>query len=114
MVAMFSGEKEKINFIEPVDPRDRGVEFWMGDVEKMMQDSVRHVLHYSVTDYAVTDRNDWIKKHPGQCILNGSQVHWTKEVEEAIQNKTIGDYVEKLQDQLLDTVKLVRTKLTKQ
>jgi dynein heavy chain len=70
--AMYSGEGEKVNFVKKVDPRDRNVEFWMGDVEKMMIASVRHVLEFSVLDYKERPRNDWIISHPGQCVLNGS------------------------------------------
>jgi dynein heavy chain len=36
IVEMFSGEKEKIVFDEPVDPKDKGVEYWMGELENMM------------------------------------------------------------------------------
>lgn len=49
--AMHSGEGEKIDFIKKIDPKDRNVEYWMGDVEKMMTGSVRHVLLRSVEDY---------------------------------------------------------------
>lgn len=84
--AMFSGEGEKVNFVKKIDPKDRNVEYWMGDVEKMMTMSVRQVLYHSITDYKERPRNDWILMHPGQCILNGSQVHWTAEVEAAIIN----------------------------
>jgi len=70
--AMMSGEGEKIMFVKPINPNDRYVEYWMGDVEKMMQTSVRSVLLYSVKDYKDRSRNDWILKHPGQCVLNGS------------------------------------------
>ena len=70
--AMFSGEGEKVNFVKKIDPKDRNVEFWMGDVEKMMVASVRNVLEVSVIDYKVRLRNDWIINHPGQCVLNGS------------------------------------------
>jgi dynein heavy chain len=48
IIAMFSGEKEKIMFAETVDPRDKGVEYWMGEIERMMFKSVRAVLLYSV------------------------------------------------------------------
>jgi len=82
--AMFSIEGEKIDFHKKVDPRDRNVEHWMGDVERTMQESVRKALLNSIQDYPLIPRNDWILKHPGQCVLNGSQVHWTKDVEEAI------------------------------
>jgi len=69
---MFSGEGEKVNFVKKIDPKDRNVEFWMGDVEKMMTTSVRHVREFSVVDYKERRRNDWIISHPGQCVLNGS------------------------------------------
>jgi len=87
IVAMFSGEKEKIKFAEIVDPREKGVEFWMGEVENMMFKSVKTVLKYSVDDYVTRERPEWILVHPGQCVLNGSQVHWTKEVEDAMENE---------------------------
>ena len=70
--AMFSGEGEKINFVKKIDPKDRNVEYWMGDVEKMMQFSVRNVLLKSIEDYTVRPRNDWILNHAGMCVLNGS------------------------------------------
>ena len=110
--AMFSSEKEKIDFVSDVDPRDRGVEFWMGDVEDMMIKSVRYVLLNSIENYIQVPRNEWIKNHPGQCVLNGSQVLWTKEVEEAFKkgNEGVKEYSNKLGSQLLDTVTLVRAK----
>ena len=43
----------------------------------MMKASVKHVLKFSVDEYAIKDRNEWILNHPGQCVLNGSQIHWT-------------------------------------
>ena len=48
---MFSGEKERIEFVEAVDPKEKGVEFWMGELEKMMFTSIRHVLKYSIDNY---------------------------------------------------------------
>ena len=45
MWAIISAEGEQINFTKKIDPKDRNVEYWMGDVEKMMIISVRHVLH---------------------------------------------------------------------
>jgi dynein heavy chain, axonemal len=116
IIAMYSGEKEKIQFFETVDPRDKGVEYWMGEIERMMFRSVRAVLLNSVQDYLKKARTDWILVHPGQCVLNGSQVHWTTEVEEAIVKEGVlglSKYFQKLDDQLQETVLLVRRKLTK-
>jgi dynein heavy chain len=41
MLAMISAEKESINFNKKVDPSGKQVEFWMGDVEKTMCNTVR-------------------------------------------------------------------------
>jgi dynein heavy chain len=78
-----------------------------------MYDTIRHVLKKSVDHYLEVDRNVWVLEHPGQCVLNGSQVHWTSEVEEAINKNALADYLQTLEAQLLKTVELVRRKLTK-
>jgi dynein heavy chain, axonemal len=75
MTSMISGEGENIQFTRKIDPKDRNVEFWMGDVEKQMVASVRNVMEVGIFDY--------LEKHPGQIVLNASQVHWTKDVETA-------------------------------
>ena len=52
----------------------------------------------------------------GMIVLNGSQVHWTREIEEAMAtkgNEGIKEYWEKLLLQLQDMVILVRGKLSK-
>jgi dynein heavy chain len=65
IVAMMSGEGEKIPYVKKVDPKDRNVEYWMGDVEKMMQLSVREVLLNSIEDYPTKPRTEWVLQHPG-------------------------------------------------
>jgi len=79
----------------------------------MMYDSIRHCLKNSVDHYAEVDRNEWVLVHSGQCVLNGSQVHWTTEVEDAIRKNELADYLAALENQLLKTVELVRQRLTK-
>ena len=37
-----------------------------------MVTSVKDHLMWSIEDYVVTKRTEWIKNHPGQCVLNGS------------------------------------------
>lgn len=67
----------------------------MGEVENMMFETMRQVLLNSITEYGSIPRTEWIKKHPGQCVLNGGQVHWTKELEEAAKKdglKGVTDY----------------------
>ena len=115
MMAMISSEGERIDFVKKVDPKDRNVEFWMGDVEKQMTSSVRNVFQLGLEDYTVRDRNEWIKIHAGQIVLNASQVFWTTDVETAFETGCPGikAYHEELEAQLLRTVMLVRQPLSK-
>ena len=87
MMAMMSVEGEKVDFVKRVDPKDRNVEFWMGDVERQMIQSVRSVFEQALKDYAVQERNHWIITHAGQIVLNASQVVWTTDVETALLNE---------------------------
>ena len=81
-----------------------------------MYDTIRYVLKHSIDDYSTRDRNDWILNHPGQCVLNGSQVHWTVDLESKLEKdgvKGCQEYFDFLEKQKLETVSLVRRKLTK-
>lgn len=116
IVAMMSVESEKIDLMKKVSPIDRNVEFWMGDIEKQMCISMRHVFEEGLKDYAQQPRNQWVISHAGQIVLNASQVFWTKEVEETLKEDGypgIVKYLQTQKDQLNSTVMLVREKLTK-
>lgn len=65
ITAMFSGEKEEVKFIGPVDPRDKGVEYWMGELEQMMCDTIKAVLKRSIDHYVEVSRPEWILLHAG-------------------------------------------------
>ena len=114
--AMFSAEGEKVDFVRTLDPTTKSVEFWMGDLEDMMKVSVRKVLLDSIENYKTMKRTDWVLAHKGQCVLNGSQVHWTSEVEDAIRKGVdgVGEYLKKSESQISDLVRLIRTKLDRQ
>ena len=111
--SMFSGEGEQVKFLKPINPNNKNVEYWMGDVEEMMKLSVREVLLNAIQDYPKRPRAEWVVSHPGQTVLNGSQVHWTSEVEQAIRDGTVPEYYKKQQKQISDLVRLIRTKLSK-
>ena len=61
-----------------IDPKGKNVEDWMTELEDQMKSSVRTVLLYSIEQYVCTKREEWVISHPGQCVLNGSQVLWTR------------------------------------
>jgi dynein heavy chain len=113
---MISREKETLPMHEPVDPNDKSVEFWMTEIEEMMKKSCRYTMYQSVQDYIKSPRPKWMQKWPGMCVLNASQYHWTKEMEELINEKGLEGTKESLErqlSQLKDMVVLVRGKLEK-
>jgi dynein heavy chain len=79
----------------------------------MMFDTIRAVLKYSIDNYIEVKRTEWCLNHAGQCVLNGSQIYWTSEVEDALKSGKLPEYLKSLEDQLLETVELVRGKMSK-
>lgn len=60
ILSMYSVEKEKVSFVNKIDPNMKQVEDWMADVEKEMKSAVKNELHQSIDSYTKTDRNQWI------------------------------------------------------
>ena len=48
IMAMMSAEKEKVYFPSVLDPNNKNVEDWMGELEDMMKNSVRHAFLHAV------------------------------------------------------------------
>ena len=66
--------------------------------------------------YTVEAREEWVKEWPGQVVLCVSQIYWTMEVHDYINDGPPGlrKYLGKLSEQLAAIVELVRGQLTKQ
>jgi dynein heavy chain len=113
---MKSSEGEIVPWVTVVDPKNKGIENWMVEVTEAMLEAVRMQFLLSIENYTEVKRTDWMQNWPGQIVLNGSQVHWTREVEEALNergNAGIADYYEQLVQQLNDMVYLIRGNLSK-
>ena len=70
----------------------------------------------AIQDYPRCPRTVWMQKWSAQSILNGSQVHWTSEVEECLTargNQGAYAYYEQLRRQLDDMVVLLRGDISK-
>ncbi|CAM9833122.1 unnamed protein product, partial [Heterosigma akashiwo] len=80
--AMVSPEGEKVAFAETIDPKGVNVEAWMLELERMMRVSVRDVMRRAIEDYPGRARPKWMQKWPAMCVLNGSQLWWTRETEQ--------------------------------
>ena len=121
ITAMYSTSGEEFPFTKAIDPTVSQVEFWLGEVETMMQLSLQKQLNLSFKDYFNPEdpdqkRTDWVKKSYGQSVLTMSQVAWTKEVEAAIINegtKGLAKYQDQMQKDMNETVEMVRGKLSK-
>jgi dynein heavy chain len=120
---MVSKEGEALFFVETMHTAGKQVEAWMTEVEFSMIECVRKSFENAVVDYPMAkyddtanvkmDRVKWVVSHPGQCVLNGSQCHWTAEVEDAITTGRCQEYFELSTEQLFALVARVRSKTTR-
>jgi dynein heavy chain len=116
ITAIISGEKEEVQTSNPIDPNGKNVEHWMLEVEEQMIITLKDVMYAAVLDYRKTARPLWMQKWPGMCVLNGSQLWWTEEMEAGMNtggNAGIKGELERQMLQLGDMVFLVRGKLGK-
>lgn len=109
---MKSAEGEIVELVDKVNPEGKNVEAWMTELEENMKVSVKDVLYKSILSYPQMKRTDWLQVVPGQCALNGSQFHWTREIEESMDekgNEGVGICYEQQVQQINDMVVLVRS-----
>ena len=110
-----SPEGEEIMMTEIINPVGKNVEHWMLELEGMMRISIRDVMGRAIADYTETPRPKWMQKWAGMCVLNGSQMHWTREMEELFLAEGVQGPVtmfERQKAQLADMTILVRGKLS--
>jgi dynein heavy chain len=122
--AMISAEGEFVPFTSVVSARGP-VEVWLGQIEKMMVTSLQDHTRTTAAGSRNTTRTDWIlsvqdSSHevigfPAQCIQCVDMVEWTRDVELAIDAGpyALERYVQQYRSQILETVAVVRTNLTK-
>lgn len=113
---MVSPENERVPYVTPVDPKNKNIETWMVEVKDSMIAAVRINMLRAIVDYTVRPRTEWMQSWAAQCVLNGSQCHWTREVEEAFKsNGNAGAlaYYKQLVAQLNDMVILIRGNISK-
>uniref|UniRef100_A0A8C0VUI2 Dynein axonemal heavy chain 1 n=1 Tax=Cyanistes caeruleus TaxID=156563 RepID=A0A8C0VUI2_CYACU len=106
---MYSGEGEEVKLFTAIRPSEN-VEDWLLEVEKSMKASVRDNIEKSIGVYPETPRTAWVLQWPGQVVIAGCQIFWTKEV--VISSGLHGGYFPFL-PQLADLVALVRGRLSK-
>ncbi|NXM42418.1 DYH1 protein, partial [Gymnorhina tibicen] len=110
---MYSGEGEEVKLFTPIYPTEN-VEDWLLEVEKSMKASVRDNVEKSIGVYPETPRTTWVLQWPGQVVIAGCQIFWTKEVSDALEAGDLSSRLyPQLSAQLGDLVALVRGRLSK-
>jgi dynein heavy chain len=112
-LAMISIEKEEVTFIDKISTKDaRGsVEKWLLQTEEQMLLAIRNETQKSLEHYKQVTRAEWMVQWPGMVVLCVSQIFWSAEIERIFSMKqSIKDYSDSLQQQLEDTVTLIRSK----
>ena len=112
-----SPEKEVIDLSRVVDPKGHNVESWLLLLEDELRDTIRDIMKAAIADYYETPRTDWMQYWPSMHVLNGSQLHWTRQTEDLFEEFGAGapaKALERQKTELADMVVLVRGKLPKQ
>ncbi|KAI0989686.1 hypothetical protein GJ496_007023 [Pomphorhynchus laevis] len=83
--AMISSEGEQVDLTKKIT-LDGNVEQWLKHLEASMQQTIRQKIKHTL-DALISlksDRSQWISKHPGQCLVTASEIHWTSNVNKAL------------------------------
>lgn len=75
-----------------------------------MISTLKNITKQSIADQ--TERVKWVRNWPAQTVLAVNMLRWTEKAEEAIQGRSIKDFLAKLVAELRDIVVLVRQDLT--
>ncbi|XP_019627758.1 PREDICTED: dynein heavy chain 1, axonemal-like isoform X2 [Branchiostoma belcheri] len=109
---MFSMEGECVPMSEKLYPTGN-VEDWLLEVERVMRESLRTIIGWSLAVYPDTKRTEWVLDWPGQIVIAGCQTFWSKEVSDSLEEGKLPERLDILIDQLAGLVGLVRGKLSK-
>lgn len=110
VTGMISSEKETVPFSKTIIPADAKVgdthviircvirvhhcvqgmvEKWLLQVQEVMIVSLKDVTAQAVAAYEDEPRVQWVVEWPGQVVLAGTSIYWTRDVAAAIQNGTL-------------------------
>lgn len=92
---MYSAEGEEVIFRPSMYPV-RSVEYWLGDLEKVMRNTIREIIREALRMIDSISRKAWVYMWPGQITLCCGQTYWTAHVENGILRNNLRAYYEEL------------------
>ncbi|KAF3428960.1 hypothetical protein E2986_10958 [Frieseomelitta varia] len=92
---MYSAEREEVMLHPPMYPL-RSVEYWLGDLETVMRNTLRKMIEDALSVVKEIPRKVWVYMWPGQVALCCGQAYWTAQVENGILTKTLSNYYQEL------------------
>ncbi|KAK9309948.1 hypothetical protein QLX08_000576 [Tetragonisca angustula] len=104
---MYSAEREEVMLHPPMYPL-RSVEYWLGDLEIVMRNTLRKIIEDALSVVKEIPRKIWVYMWPGQVTLCCGQAYWTAQVENGIRTKTLSNYYQELLGHMDDLRELVR------
>ena len=118
---MLSSQGTSVELFPVIDPnlgQNKGnVENWLLELQSSMRLSLKRECKKCLESYPQMKRGDWcFAGYPSQCVLNISQLYWTKEAEDLMDKKGfkgLQEYDTIVSDQISEIVQIVRGKITK-
>ncbi|XP_076766961.1 dynein axonemal heavy chain 1 [Xylocopa sonorina] len=104
---MYSAEGEEV-MLHPSMYPERSVEYWLGDLERVMRNTIREIIHEALQVVETIPRKVWVYMWPGQVTLCCGQTYWTAQVENGIRTNNLHGYYRELLGHLDDLRELVR------
>jgi dynein heavy chain, axonemal len=123
ITGMNSLDGEHIDLNKSVNPLNEegvplGVEDWLGEVERTMQSTLKDVFNSCLKANSSQKRENWLFNWPSQLVVAADQTIWTSRCVEAISEvskkpQALKILLEKLNEELISIVNLVRTERPK-
>ncbi len=86
VTGLVSAEGERVPFVKVVNTKTAEVEQWLLTVQDFMLDNLKRRMKEGKKDYEVTERAEWVLRHPGQVVSTVSQIYWTGQTETSLYN----------------------------
>ncbi len=115
IVGFSSSEGEHLPFYRPSKVKDN-VETWLDSAQSSMRETLFRAMKTGLQDYDLTDRKDWVLRHPGQVVATVAQIMWCLATEASIGEmgtdpNAMMEWYEENVEQIQHLTELVRGKL---